>query len=113
MITTIGWTGSPARERIHLRKAVRFGGKVFLHTGRYNRGTILPGFTFNPVLVCQPISRACKHCYAQALVEGRMGYANPEAKDARHRLTLWGPPGKTARPRTAARCASGRPPSRW
>jgi len=31
--------------------------------------------TFNPWMGCQRVSPACEHCYAEALVTGRMGYS--------------------------------------
>jgi len=39
--------------------------------------------TFNPWMGCQRVSPACEHCYAEALVTGRMGYSGDRA--------LWGP----------------------
>jgi protein gp37 len=42
-------------------------------------GTMIPGYTFNPVWGCMKVSEGCRYCYALSLAR-RMGYPN-----------LWGP----------------------
>lgn len=55
--------------------------------------------TFNPWMGCFKISPACKHCYAETLVTGRM------------RLPVWGPPETTERQRTAV--SNWKQPLKW
>lgn len=95
-LTGIEWTGTPARERIVLSKALRLDGKVFLEAGTHDVGAILPGFTFNPWLGCEKVSPACKHCYAEAWAKLR-GYT----ADGHRRLQIWGPAPTTPRVRTS------------
>ncbi len=110
-LTGVSWTGSHLREPVSLKSDVAFDDKVFLAAGRHARGALAPGFTFNPVIGCSPISRACKHCYARTLVEGQWGYNNPASPTPRRRLKLWGTPEGSARLRTSA--AYWRKPRRW
>lgn len=111
-VTGIGWTGTPLAQPLVLPRDVWIDGstKTKLAAGTYPVGTVLPGMTFNPWLGCQKVSRACKHCYAETLVTGRMGY-NPTSNDPRRRLTLWGPPATSTRVRTSA--DNWRKPRRW
>lgn len=100
-ITNIGWTSSPLLRPTMIRRDVAVDGKVFIAKGKFGEGHLLPGFTFNPVMGCSPISRACRRCYAKTLVEGRFGYNNPNATDPRRRLRLWGAPSVSSRIRTS------------
>jgi protein gp37 len=110
-VTTIGWTGTALREALKVARDIKVDGDVFLAAGEHAAGTVVSGFTFNPWIGCEKISRACKKCYAQALVEGRMGYGNPNSPDPRKRLKVWGPAATTGRPRTAP--DNWKRPRRW
>lgn len=59
-------------------------------------GTIVPGYTFNPVIGCQNVSPGCDHCYAEAMTN-------------RYGWTEWGPHG--VRKRTSD--ANWRKPLQW
>jgi protein gp37 len=109
--TAIGWTGTRVAFGMRVERDIKAEGEVFLAAGAYPAGTVLPGFTFNTHLGCEKISRACKRCYAQTLVEGRMGYGNPDSPNPARRLPVWGPPATTARPRTSP--ANWKRPRRW
>lgn len=110
-LTAIGWTGTRVPFELFITRDIKTDGEVFLAAGAHPPGTVLPGFTFNPWIGCQRWSEACRRCYAQALVEGRMGYGNPDAREPARRLKVWGPPSTTRRPRTSA--ANWRRPLRW
>ena len=79
-------------------------------------GILWTDHTFNPHIGCQRVSPACGGakgvggCYAEAFVTGRMGY-NPTSADSRRRLTVWGPPSASTRPRTSA--ANWKKPIAW
>jgi protein gp37 len=40
---------------------------------RHPDGTVTPGATWNPWIGCHKVSQGCAHCYAERLVNGRMG----------------------------------------
>lgn len=75
-----------------------------------NSGIAWTHNSFNPWMGCQRISPACENCYAEAFVVGRMGY-NPEARNAKKKLRVWGPPSMSTRVRTSA--ANWRKPIAW
>lgn len=109
-VTTIGWTGTPLTRALALPRDLRLDDDEVLAAGTYSPGYILPGFTFNPWIGCQKIRRACRNCYAEALVTGRMGY-NPTSNDPRRRLSVWGPPATSTRVRTSK--DNWKKPLRW
>ena len=49
-------------------------------------GTIVPGYTFNPVIGCSKKSPGCKHCYAEHDTPARVSRAR--------KIELWGPDGQ-------------------
>ena len=81
-LTGIEWTGTPARERITLGKALRLDGKVFLDAGTHDVGSILPGFTFNPWLG-----------HSSTAVTQRYAHLAPDHLSARVGAALRGPTG--------------------
>lgn len=109
-LTTIGWTGTPLRAELVLKRAVRLDGNEVLPAGTYPIGHVLPGFTFNPWLGCMKISEACDGCYAEELVTGRMGYSLT-SNDPRRRLKVWGPAAASERVKTSAE--NWKRPLRW
>lgn len=110
-LTAIGWTGTRVPFELRLARDIKMEGEVFLPAGTHPAGAVLPGFTFNPWIGCVKIRRACRRCYAQALVEGRMGYGNPDSPNPARRLPVWGPAATTRRPRTSP--ANWKRPRRW
>lgn len=100
-ITGISWTGTRLREALRIARDIRVDDKVFLARGTYGPGSVVDGFTFNPWIGCERVSEACKHCYAEVLASGRMGYGNPDHKIVSHRLPVWGPAATTPRDRTS------------
>ncbi len=109
-VTAISWTGTPLLHALTLARDVRLDGKVSLLKGTLPVGYMLPGFTHNPWIGCQKVSRACRKCFAESLVSGRMGY-NPESAAPKRRLTLWGTHKASTRMRTSPE--NRKKPTRW
>lgn len=105
-LTAIGWTASCLQQPITLARDLRVDQKVLLAAGAHAPGEILPGFTFNGWTGCEKVSRACKHCYAEAWSK-RAGYT----EDGKYRLRTWGPAATTLRVRTSA--ANWKRPLAW
>lgn len=105
-LTEIGWTATPLTEVLTLLRDLRVDTKTFLPAGTHAAGTLVPGFTFNPWIGCEKVSRACKRCYAEAWSR-RVGYT----PDGHHHLRVWGPAATTPRVRTGA--DNWKRPRRW
>ena len=99
-LTSIEWTGTRLARELVIPHDVRLDEDRVLVAGTHPAGEVVSGFTFNPWLGCEKVSRACKRCYAEARVTGRMGY-NPTSGDPRRRLKVWGPPATSTRKRTS------------
>lgn len=65
-LTDIGWTATPLNDVLTLLRDARVDGETLLAAGTHAAGELLPGFTFNPWIGCEKVSRACKRCYAEA-----------------------------------------------
>ena len=57
-------------------------------------GTLVPGYTFNPVIGCMKVSAGCQHCYALTLMETRYGRAQwgPNTRRVRTSSSNWKKP---------------------
>ena len=105
-LTAIGWTASLLQQPVTLARGLRVDGAVLLPASTHPPGTILPGFSFNGWLGCEKLTRACKHCYAEAWSR-RVGYT----AEGKHRLAIWGRAETTKRVRTSA--ANWKRPLAW